>query len=191
MSCCQMLETMDRGDGETYRDFIQRVLDRELHLIRQYGVQCRASGGREVLCNIAGNQCQGDVKVRLDVGVFGTVSCRNCDSPFMSPNPNCPFHEAPSTTAECRCVKCLQESRVGICIDGERHISIQNHRGTATFVLPVTMPVTVGHTTCFLPHSRHVLCRQQMRQLQAGSRRSQPEMHRLPRIQPHEKEERV
>ena len=161
MSCCEMLETMRRGDGETYRAFIQRVLDRELTLIHLWGARCRASAGKEVLCNIAGNQFSGDVKFsyRTEVGIFGTVNCWNCGSPFMVPNRTCPHHEPPGTTAQSLCTKCRGDSRDGNCSDGRPHFSIQNLRGTATFVLPVTMPVTVGHTTCSLPHSRHSLCR--------------------------------
>ncbi len=136
LSCCEMLETMDRGDVEPYGAFIKRVLDRELTLIHIWGARCRASGGTEVLCNIAGNQFPGDVKFsyRTDVGVFGAVNCWNCSSPFMTKNPNCLHHEPPGVSMQSRCTMCRGDSRDGNCSDGGPHISGQNLRGTATFV---------------------------------------------------------
>ena len=137
-TCCTMLETMDRGDGEEFTDFVGRVLARELTLINQRRVECSASGGRAKLCNIAGVQFEADDRAvfRPDLGVFGTVNCRNCTTPFMTPNDLCDYHEAPGTSTNMACTDCGKDSRVGTCIGGGPHTSLAAHRGTTALCAP-------------------------------------------------------
>ena len=135
---CTMLETMDRGDGEEFTDFVGRVLARELTLINQRRVECLASGGRAKLCNIAGVQFEADDRAvfRPDLGVFGTVNCRNCGTPVVTSNARCDRHEFRGTTVNMACIDCGTDSRDGSCIGRGPHTSLAAHRGTTALCAP-------------------------------------------------------
>ena len=139
LTCCTMLETMDRDEDEDFADFVRRVLARELKLIDLRRVDCLASGNRKKLCNIAGVQYEADQNravFRTDAGGVGTLNCRNCSTPFVAPNERCDYHEPPGTSANMACTDCGMNSRVSNCIGGGPHTSLQSHRGTTALCAP-------------------------------------------------------